>query len=223
MNKFGIDSWYFRHRHPIFLIGLLSFFILPEILEKIFFVSLNFPGRIALLIISSLPIIRTQKPKNHVIIIFVMLVFLSFIIIWAFHEKIRHLELIAFVLLFIYFSFISYFLFMDILNSKEVTLSVVFGAFTGYFIIGALFFFIFALLDVIYPDTVSVDMGIRGSADRIFYFSFVTLTTIGYGDILPTSVLGQKIAILEALFGQFYIAAIMATIVGKFLNAKSNK
>lgn len=223
MNTSGIYNWCFRHRHPIFLAGLLSFFILPEILEKIFFISLNFPGRIALLIVSSLLIIQTQSTKSRVFIIAAMLAFLSFIIIWAFHEKIRNLELIAFVLLFIYFSFISYFLFKDILNSQEVTPSVIFGAFTGYFIIGVLFFFIFALLDVVYQDTVSIDMRIHGSADQIFYFSFVTLTTIGYGDITPTSVLGQKIAILEALFGQFYIAAIMATIVGKFLNAKSNK
>jgi voltage-gated potassium channel len=223
MNTSGIYNWCFRHRHPIFLAGLLSFFILPEILEKILFISLNFPGRIALLIMSSLLIIQTQSTKSRGISIAAMLAFLSFIIIWAFHEKIRHLEMTAFVLLFIYFSFISKFLFKDILKSNEVTSSVVFGAFTGYFIIGVLFFFIFALLDVIYPDTTSVDMDIPGSAEQIFYFSFVTLTTIGYGDILPTSVLGQKIVILEALFGQFYIAAIMATIVGKFLNAKSNK
>ena len=223
MNTSDIYGWCSRHRHPIFLAGLLCFFILPEILEKILFIRFNFPGRIALLIISSLLIIQTQSAKSRGFIIAAMLVFLSFIIIWAFHEKIKHMEMTAFVLLFIYFSFVSYFLFKDILSSKEVTSSVVFGAFTGYFIIGALFFFIFALLDVIYPDTVSVDMSIPGSADQIFYFSFVTLTTIGYGDILPTSVLGQKIAILEALFGQFYIAAIMATIVGKFLNAKSKK
>jgi len=52
----------------------------------------------------------------------------------------------------------------------------------------------------------------------MFYFSFITLTTIGYGDFAPTSILGQKIAILEGLIGQFYIAIVMAILVGKFLS-----
>ena len=222
MNTSRLYNWCFYYRHIIFLIGLLSFFILPEILEKIFTTRINFPGRIALLIISSLFIIKTQT-KSRSIIIAAIWTFLVFIAIWAFYENIRNIQLVALIILFIYFAFISYFLFKDLIRSNDVTSSVVFGAFTGYFLIGVLFFFIFALLDVIYTDTISVDMGGPGGLDQAFYFSFVTLTTIGYGDILPTSVLGQKIAILEALSGQFYIAAIMAAIVGKFLNAKSNK
>ena len=54
--------------------------------------------------------------------------------------------------------------------------------------------------------------------EDMFYFSFITLTTIGYGDFAPTSELGQKIVILEGLTGQFYIAIVMAILVGKFLS-----
>jgi hypothetical protein len=61
----------------------------------------------------------------------------------------------------------------------------------------------------------------KDSDHQVLYFSFITLTTIGYGDYAPTSTLGQKFAILEGLIGQFYIATIMAIIVGKFLSVKS--
>jgi hypothetical protein len=54
--------------------------------------------------------------------------------------------------------------------------------------------------------------------EDMFYFSFITLTTIGYGDFTPSSALGQKIAILEGLIGQFYLAIVMAILVGKFLS-----
>jgi len=75
----------------------------------------------------------------------------------------------------------------------------------------------FSLFDLAYPDTINVDMIANNGIDDMLYFSFITLTTIGYGDFSPTSALGQKLAILEGLIGQFYIAIIMAILVGKFL------
>ena len=148
-------------------------------------------------------------------------VLIAFIFIWIFYENNDSMKILSFILLFCYFSFITYFLFQDIVQSKKVNASVIFGAFAGYFLIGVLFFFIFSLLDFYYPDTINVDTQAKTGIDHMIYFSFVTLTTIGYGDFAPISTLGQKVVILEGLFGQFYIAAVMATIVGKFLNTNS--
>lgn len=128
---------------------------------------------------------------------------------------------LAYVLLFLYFAFITYILFKDLLRSEDITGSVIIGAFAGYFLIGVMWFFIFGLLDSVYPDTTSVDMtNVDVGEEDMLYFSFITLTTIGYGDYSPTSSLGQKIAVLEGLLGQFYIAIIMAILVGKFLSRK---
>lgn len=111
---------------------------------------------------------------------------------------------------------------MDLLRSKEITTSVIIGAFAGYFMIGVMFFFIFGFLDGYFTDTTSVDLIEENGIQDMVYFSFITLTTIGYGDFSPTSSLGQKIAILEGLIGQFYIAIVMAILVGKFIT-RDNK
>ncbi|MEO1011510.1 MAG: potassium channel family protein, partial [Bacteroidota bacterium] len=58
---------------------------------------------------------------------------------------------------------------------------------------------------------------------QLMYFSFITLLTIGYGDIAPITELAQKAAILIGLMGQFYLVIIMAVVVGKFVNQRHGR
>jgi len=216
-----MNDWILKHRHSIFLAGLLFFFFLPELVERIFHIELRFPLLMLILTISSVPLIHyTKKKKVYLIILVVMLVSLS--ILWANYQEKLELAYASVLLLFIYFSFISYYLFVDVFTSKRVSLPIIIGSFSGYFLIGVLFFFMFFIADIAHPDTLNIDNVTLGGLDQTFYFSFVTLTTVGYGDYLPTSSLGQKLTILEALIGQFYIAAVIAVIVGKFIAQDSS-
>jgi voltage-gated potassium channel Kch len=57
--------------------------------------------------------------------------------------------------------------------------------------------------------------------DRYFllaYFSLVTLATVGYGDITPATELARSLAVVEAIVGQFYIAVLIADLIGKKLS-----
>lgn len=164
-------------------------------------------------------IIQTLPRKRFATYVFV-LGLIIFLFVWNHYGDSKSVEGFAYLFLFIYFSFISFFLFKDLTQSKKITASVIIGAFAGYFLIGILWFFILGYSDSAYPDTTSVDMTTEIGVSDMIYFSFITLTTIGYGDFAPTSALGQKLAILEGLIGQFYIAIVMAILVGKFLSHK---
>jgi voltage-gated potassium channel len=217
MENSKLYNWLLDHRHPIFLTGLLLFFILPEVIEKVFIVTIPFKIILIFLVLSSIFLIQTS-PRKRVLTYGLVATLLVFIFIWNNYKESDQLERAAYIFLFTYFSFITYFLFKDLMRSKKVTASVIIGAFAGYFMIGVITFFIFAFLDNTYPDTISVDLTSENGIEDAFYFSFITLTTIGYGDFAPTSPLGQKIAILVGLVGQFYLAIVMAILVGKFLS-----
>ena len=52
------------------------------------------------------------------------------------------------------------------------------------------------------------------------YFSFVTMTTLGYGDIAPVSAIARVLAYMQAVFGQFYIAILVAGLVGAYISRR---
>lgn len=215
MNNKKID-WLLDYRHPIFLVGLLLFFILPDLSEKIFLYSIE-PQLIFIILVLTSTLLIHAAPRKRIFSYIPVAVLVLFLFLWYNYSDVPGIEKVAYILLFIYFSSITYFLFQDLMHSTRINGFVIIGAFTGYFLMGVIFFFIFAFVDLAYPDTVSVDITSDSGGDDMLYFSFITLTTIGYGDFAPTSGLGQKIAIVEGLIGQFYIATVMAILVGKFL------
>ncbi|TFG66017.1 MAG: two pore domain potassium channel family protein, partial [Nitrospirales bacterium] len=56
---------------------------------------------------------------------------------------------------------------------------------------------------------------------ELMYYSFVTITTLGYGDIIPVKPLVRTVAYLEAIVGQFYVAVLVAWLVGSYLSEKT--
>ncbi len=57
----------------------------------------------------------------------------------------------------------------------------------------------------------------------LLYFSFVTLTTVGFGDVAPLSILSKRLAVFEAAMGGIYMAVIIALIVGRYMSLQSGK
>jgi voltage-gated potassium channel len=108
-----------------------------------------------------------------------------------------------------------------VLTSLEVTLDTIFGAIVAYFLIAFAFASIFHAFAVSEPASFSV-AGLTGTGnietlkDQLDYFSFVTIATLGYGDIVPKLPTTQMLAILEAVIGQFYMAVVIAWLVSTY-------
>jgi len=96
------------------------------------------------------------------------------------------------------------------------------GAVSIYLLLGVLWSLLYALTDTMVPGSfngISEDLA-GGDYNTFLYFSFVTLTTLGYGDITPASELAKVFVYIEAIVGQFYLAVLVAGLVGSYLAEK---
>jgi hypothetical protein len=101
-----------------------------------------------------------------------------------------------------------------IATRRAVDQETMLGALATYLLFGMAFAFVYRFLGVVQASTFFGDRG-DGTLSQDLFFSFVTLTTTGYGDFVPAGNPGQSLAVLEALLGQLFLV----TAVGKLVSA----
>jgi hypothetical protein len=101
----------------------------------------------------------------------------------------------------------------------------VFGGIAGYLLIGLTWTFAYQLLVQQSPSAIHFEPGTAQSLpllpSHLIYFSFTTLTTVGFGDAYPVAPAARALTVAEALVGQLYIAILIASLVGMALHARS--
>jgi hypothetical protein len=102
-----------------------------------------------------------------------------------------------------------------LVRARRVTAETLLGAVSGYLLLGIAFATVFGAVEVLIPGSLTLGPAVVAgeAAPDILYFSFITLTTIGYGDIVPVSEPARLLAMMEGVIGQFYIAAVVARLV----------
>jgi voltage-gated potassium channel Kch len=106
--------------------------------------------------------------------------------------------------------------------AATATLNKLVGAVCIFLLLALCWAILYQFLYVLNPDAFSGIASTPGQIDfpRFVYFSLVTLTTLGYGDIAPATPLAGILASLEAVVGAFYIAILVAALVGDFMTRR---
>lgn len=133
-------------------------------------------------------------------------------------ELIKHLFVFSFIF-FIVIAMVNY-----IAKCKQVTPTILISSVNGYLLLGILGFLLLVITEIMHKyifhiNTPAINFAGNtavGYHDYI-YFSFVTLTTLGYGDITPVSDLAKSMTLIIAISGQMYLTILVAMLVGKFL------
>lgn len=115
----------------------------------------------------------------------------------------------------------------SLIQSDVVSQDTLVGGICVYLLVGLCFAMVFILMTELMPGAFVADGEaiVRSGSDtsahatQLLYFSFVTLTTLGFGDVAPATEIAQMAAVAEALFGQLYLTIFLARLVAIFVAA----
>ncbi len=218
-----LNHFIIRHRLLIFLcllLGLLVIFPFMQgplgrysaLLELVF----------SLTLIMGIYIVSANK---QLLTISVLLGAMIFTVIWFNLILQNHnLQLFGLVLEIVFFIMTTAVIISHVLSYRRVTADKIYGAICGYLLIGFVWALIYSLIEHANPGSFSMNQGLPQAyyynttlpnyLAHFIYFSFVTITTLGYGDITPITHVSRVLSAIEAVMGQLYIAILIARLVG---------
>ena len=114
-------------------------------------------------------------------------------------------------------------------ETDRISLDMIIASVCLYLLIGLLWAFIYQMIEVgssgsfrFVEVEASLMEPVRHMLSQFTYYSYVTLSTLGYGDITPVTRLARSWAVLETLAGQFYLAVVIARLVGLYITRRDN-
>lgn len=126
------------------------------------------------------------------------------------------LALYQMLAVFLFLCFTFYLCWQQVMFSGMVDRNKIIGAVCIYILMGLIWAFLYLIVEQIFPGSFK---GLhpgrwQGRLEELLYYSMVTLTTLGYGDITPAQPLSRVLAILEAITGVFYTTVLVASLIG---------
>lgn len=176
------------------------------------------------IVICILPFIKRKGIFTLVTILATVILFLHFMVIFIRHDESIFVAL--YILCALFLSLITYSVIYTIIQHQRITVDSLFGAICGYFLIGFTWTFFYMLINTIEPTSFPIKMldgSIHDRTQHFFYFSFTTMTTLGFGDILPLTNIARTFSWLEAVCGQIYLAVWISQLVGLRIAQEINK
>lgn len=114
----------------------------------------------------------------------------------------------------VFFIQLLFMIWIHIEKENEVTIDLIMAAASAYILLGLVWAYAYYLLEIFHPHSFKASENMGDNIWNFYYFSFVTLTTTGYGDILAITKPARALSILEVIFGQLYLAIMISRLVG---------
>ncbi|MGK0385872.1 MAG: voltage-gated potassium channel [Patiriisocius sp.] len=210
-----------EYKFELFLASLVFNLFGILLFNDVFFTNYLLPIGLLLNIALGINLISKSKKKIIITVIFLATAFTSGFAM--FDTNISNLNLLRFAFYFLFYVIITFEIVKQIWMITEVSKDLIMGLISGYICLGLVGFFIFMAVEIIHPGSFQSSLftdsySINEKSDSLLYYSYITLLTIGYGEIVPVTTAAQKAAIFLGLLGQFYLVILTAVTVGKYIN-----
>ncbi|MCA0931610.1 hypothetical protein LCM02_04035 [Lutimonas saemankumensis] len=203
------------HKIHILLVSIIILVFLPPFLTELpnftdSFIKLDF----LMILIACYLIIRKVKSSRFIgYITFILIIIDAFlesdILNYIGQLGISYMVIHAFTLVL-----------KEAMSLQGDTKNLILVSITGYLIIGLIGGFLSAGLEYIYPNSYSHSADIVFDLYTFIYYSFVTMTTLGYGDMIPITQKAQALALMMVISGQLFLSVIIAINIAKFMQKK---
>jgi voltage-gated potassium channel len=210
-------AWLEKNRFLVLLLSTLLTLVLPAFFgggplsELIFVITLSF------LFIQSTVVADVRKSRK---VLLRFIVISMMVLIWlkpAGYDSV-YTDLVKLTFIAAFFIFIVTFLIRFISKSKTVNVNVLITSINIYLLVGIIGASLCSAFYEVYPDAYNFPAYIEHPVFAHFlYYSYITMSTVGYGDITPRIPETQTLAYLLSISGQLYVAIIIAFLIGKML------
>ncbi|NET11242.1 MAG: two pore domain potassium channel family protein [Symploca sp. SIO2B6] len=178
-----------------------------------------------LLLCTMLVIIHSFKLQKFYIWAFTAIAIIAFIVqvntsLEWFLEADNTLSVLPLLIFSLYFGGAVYWISRDLFTVSLVTVDTIKGGISVYLLIGYIWAFLYGIVEIFNSNAFSQPLVLKDSFLRTVHFSFTTLTTLGYGDIVPNSEVAQVLTNLEAIMGQVYSTIFVAILVSNYIARK---
>jgi len=215
------SGWFHVNRFSFLLVSIVLFLILRPFVEDFVRISFLMEIFISAILLSGIYAVS----EDRISLVFALVTGLPALFMnWSFQIfEIPSLLVIHHICSALFFATATIVIVRHLMNQKVVTVDLIWGAVCGYFFIGFMWSAIFSLLEGICPGSFKLGGQVVPDIDSFIYFSFVTLATLGYGDIVPLTEQAQSLAIVETVMGQMYLAVNIAALVAIRISQSRNK
>ena len=202
-----------RDRYLFLLISLLSIILITPLFEGLVEITTLLDILITLIFLSSLYAVSKKGQSLRIGIGLLLPVIVTMWLTYLVH--IPYLSLVGDGCSILFFAFTIILILSSVFKEDEITLDVIYGAVVVYLLMALMWAFTYDLLETLRPGSFQVtETHSQGTRVHFVYYSFVTITTVGYGDILPVSLTARSLSILEMVVGQIYLIVLIARLVG---------
>ena len=223
------DRWFlsftkacYKDRFLFLIVFIVALIVLGPFMEG--FIGLRYFMDLFFSIIFIATISAVSQKRYHIIIAAILMIPALFAV-WIPDIPTNNTPLtIGYICGLIVFAFAVISILNYIFTEETVTRQTISAAVAVYLLIALMWSFIYRLIENLYPASFAVAHAKLEGAENIYlYFSLVTITTLGYGDITPVGGQAVSLAVLEAITGQIYLVVVVAWFVGLYVSRKSKQ
>ena len=211
-RSLSLKQVYFERRFIILFVSLLTMILVTPLVQG--FVGIHIVWNIFLsaILLSGVHAVSGRRRNVYIASLLALPMLVS---VWSeYFVENKYVVIVGTLCGVVFFAYMIVNILLFIYKQDEVTRDLIVGAAVVYLLMAMMWTFLYRVVEMAYPGSFTIAATDIHERLRFTYFSLVTITTLGYGDIVPTTGLASSLATLEAVVGQLYLVTTVAWLVG---------